>query len=68
MADQRAFAAIRRIERALARIETAASRPAPAAADSEELDRLRAAHQALRQRVTGAIGQIDGLLQSGQRG
>ena len=69
MADERALAAIRRIERALARIEAAASRPAeaPAAADSEELERLREAHRLLRQRVTGAIGQIDQLLQAGER-
>ena len=70
MADERALAAIRRIERALARIEAAAGRPsdaAPDAADSEELERLREAHQLLRQRVTGAIGQIDQLLQAGER-
>ncbi len=63
MADERALAAIRRIEQALARIEAAASRPRPApAADSEDLRQLRDVHQALRAKVEGAIGQIDRLL------
>jgi hypothetical protein len=70
MADERALAAIRRIEQALARIEASATRPAPPpppSADPEELERLREAHQALRQRVSGAISQIDQLLQAGAR-
>ena len=56
----------RRIERALARIEAAARRPQPAgnADDSGELERLRDAHQTLRSRVEGAIGQIDRLLET----
>jgi len=63
MADERALAAIRRIEQALARIEAAASRPKPApAADSEDLRQLRDVHHALRAKVEGAIGQIDRLL------
>ena len=61
MADERALAAIRRIEQALVRIEAASSRPAPAA-DPEELRALRDVHQALRAKVEGAIGQIDRLL------
>ena len=72
MGDQRALDAIARIERALARIESASARVQSAAkseADgSEELDRLRGAHQALRMRVEGAIGQIDRLLETGARG
>ena len=66
MADERALAAISRIEQALARIEAAASsrpRPAPAA-DSDELRQLRDVHQALRMKVEGAIGQIDRLLEA----
>ena len=66
MADERALAAISRIEQALARIEAAASaraRPAPAP-DSEELRQLRDVHQALRAKVEGAIGQIDRLLEA----
>ena len=66
MPDERALAAISRIEQALARIEAAASartRPAPAA-DSEELRQLRDVHQALRAKVEGAIGQIDRLLEA----
>jgi hypothetical protein len=68
MADQRALDAIQRIEQALARIEAAASRPAPgppAAEPSEDFARLREAHDALRQRVAGAIGQIDRLVEAG---
>jgi hypothetical protein len=64
MADERALAAIRRIEQALARIEAAASRPRPAAADPDELRQLRDVHQALRAKVEGAIGQIDRLLEA----
>ena len=70
MADQRALAAISRIEQALARIEAVASRPAapaPGESNAEELERLREAHQALRRRVTGAIGQIDQMLAAGER-
>jgi hypothetical protein len=63
MPDERALAAIRRIEQALVRIEAAATRPKPApAADSDDLSQLRDVHQALRDRVEGAIGQIDRLL------
>jgi hypothetical protein len=69
MGDQRALDAVSRIERALARIETAVRRQAPAGngGDSAELDQLRSAHQALRSRVEGAIGQIDRLLETGGR-
>src|SRR6185503_10414862 len=63
MADQRALDAIGRIERALARIEAASSRAESARKSdgdgSRELERLQGAHQALRSRVEGAIGQID---------
>ena len=66
MADERALAAISRIERALARIEAVSSRPkpAPAAVDSDELRQLRDVHQSLRMKVEGAIGQIDRLLEA----
>ena len=66
MADERALAAISRIERALARIEAVSSRPRPAppAVDSDELRQLRDVHQALRMKVEGAIGQIDRLLEA----
>jgi hypothetical protein len=64
MGDARALDAIARIERALARLEASARRPAAAASDPAELTRLRNAHQALRTRVEGAIGQIDLLLES----
>lgn len=69
MGDPRALEAIRRIERAVARLEAAAARPAPspAAGPPEDYERLRQAHDALRQRVAGAIGQIDELLESGGR-
>jgi hypothetical protein len=72
MADQRALDAITRIERALARIDAAGSAARAAAqgggAGNEELEQLRGAHQNLRMRVEGAIGQIDRLLETGARG
>ena len=64
MADERALAAISRIEQALARIEAASSRRPVPAADSDELRQLRDVHQALRMKVEGAIGQIDRLLEA----
>lgn len=72
MGDARALEAIARIERALARLEAAAIRPSPAAPaaapePSDEFERLREAHDALRQRVAGAIGQIDELLEGRER-
>ena len=68
MADDRALEAIRRIERAFARIEALASRPAPtpSAEAPEEYERLREAHDVLRSRVAGAIGQIDHMLEAGE--
>jgi hypothetical protein len=73
MGDQRAIDAIGRIERALVRVEAASTRAqsaraSDAAAGSEELEQLRGAHQALRSRVEGAIGQIDRLLDTGADG
>ena len=59
---QRASAAIERIERALARIESAASRPAPGEPAGEDVSVLREAHRTLRARVEGAVAQIDRLL------
>jgi hypothetical protein len=69
MGDRRALDAVSRIERALARIETAARRPKPAGYgdDSAELEQIRDSHRKLRSRVEGAIGQIDRLLESGGR-
>ncbi|MEA3062589.1 MAG: hypothetical protein QOJ94_2370 [Sphingomonadales bacterium] len=65
MGDEKALAAVGRIERALARIEAAAARPAaPAAADGA----LREAHDALRGKVEVAIRQIDQLLMSAEHG
>ena len=68
MADERALEALRRVEHALARIEAAGSRPAPAgeSAPSEEFERLKDAHDSLRRRVAGAIGQIDRLIEAGE--
>lgn len=68
MPDQRALAAIGRIERALARIEAAAAEPAaPPPRDDSELIELRQVHQALRSKVEGAIAQIDRLIDTGGR-
>ena len=66
MADPRALDALRRIDDALARIETAAARPRPAPGPSPELEALREAHELLRRQVTGAVGQIDRLIASGE--
>jgi hypothetical protein len=65
MSEERALAALERIDRALARIEAAAARPpapSPASDAEPELRRLREVHEALRGRVEGAIEQIDRLL------
>ena len=70
MADERALNAIRRLERALARVEAAATRPQPPAAapaESEDLRQLIDVHETLRSRVEGAIGQIDRLLETAAR-
>jgi hypothetical protein len=69
MGDQRALDAISRIERALARVESAARRAQGAGngGDSAGLEQVRDAHQKLRMRVEGAIGQIDRLLETGGR-
>ena len=62
MSEERALAAIDRIERALARIEAAAERASSAPSPEPELRQLREVHEALRSRVEGAIEQIDRLL------
>lgn len=69
MADRRALAAIERIERALDRIEPLARQGAGQGMDGsrEELERVREAHDSLRRRVIGAIGQIDELIAAGGR-
>ena len=64
MGDARALDAISRIERALARIEASGRKSSQSSSDPAELHDLRTAHQALRARVEGAIGQIDRLLES----
>ena len=64
MGDTRALDAIARIERALARIEASGRKSSLSSSDPAELAELRAAHQTLRARVEGAIGQIDHLLES----
>ena len=68
MADPRALDAIHRIEQALARAESAAARrrPPPPAEPPEDYTRLRQAHDSLRQRVAGAIGEIDRMLETGE--
>ena len=68
MSEDRALAAIDRIERALARIEAAAQRRATAPGPDPELRQLRAVHEALRGRVAGAIAQIDRLLAAAEAG
>jgi hypothetical protein len=60
--DQRASAALARIDRALARIEALSAIQKEPPRATAELERLRAAHDLLRRRVQGAIGEIDALL------
>jgi len=66
MGDEKAFAAVGRIERALARIEAAAA--ARPAAPPDPDGALREAHEALRGKVETAIRQIDQLLMSAEHG
>lgn len=67
MADQRAADAVKRIERAFARIQEAVSAAPAASQDSDEFRRLTEAHQALRSRVASAIGQIDRMIEGEAR-
>jgi phage shock protein A len=69
MLDESALAALDRIERALARVEAAATASSSASGTGadEELQSLREAHRGLRSRVAGAIGQIDSMLADGPR-
>jgi hypothetical protein len=68
MADERAAAALERIERALARVEAAAAKPAKKGAGEGELLELREVHRALRGKVESAIAQIDRLIETAERG
>jgi hypothetical protein len=67
MGADRALQAIGRIERALARIESAATRPPPAPAGEGDA-RLAAAHAQLRGKVEAAIAEIDALLAAAEQG
>jgi hypothetical protein len=62
MSEERALAAIERIERAIARVESASGRRPTRSSQEPELRNLREVHEALRGRVEGAIEQIDRLL------
>jgi capsule polysaccharide export protein KpsE/RkpR len=62
MPDEQAIIAIGRIERALARIEAAIGNAQPASPDNHELQLLRERHRSLREKVEGAVSQIDLLL------
>jgi len=66
MGDDGANMALARIERALARIEAAAGRPAPAPPPGDAA--LAEAHRSLRAKVEEAIGQIDRLLATADSG
>jgi len=66
MGQDRAELAIGRIERALARIESAAERGLQSSASDDGA--LREAHEALRGRVSDALAQLDGLIASAERG
>jgi hypothetical protein len=64
--DQRASAALARVDRALARLERVVAAPPTPPREAAELERLRAAHDLLRRRVERAIGEIDALLADGE--
>jgi hypothetical protein len=71
MGDDRVIELIGRIDRALARIEAAACRPAPAPPPVHDDGRAAAieeAHQALRAKVERSISQIDRLIAAGEQG
>lgn len=69
MGQERAAAAIERVERALARIEAAAGNPRNTeSGNNQELSELRTAYRALRSRVEGAVGQIDRVLAAAEQG
>jgi hypothetical protein len=67
MGQERTTAALGRIERALARIEAAAG-GLEGRAPSDPDEELRGKHQKLRDRVEGAIHDIDRLLATRERG
>jgi hypothetical protein len=70
MGDERVIDLVGRIDRALARIEAAATSPAPAkaSADDGRAAALEEANNALRVRLESAIAQIDRLIASGETG
>lgn len=66
MGASRLNAALERIERALARLESSAgARPPAAPAAGPEAEQ---AHGALREKVEEAIARIDGLLEQAEQG
>ncbi len=68
MGQDRATAAIERVERALARIEAAAdNRGSGESGNNQELSELRSAYRTLRSRVEGTVGQIDRLLATAEQ-
>lgn len=69
MGDTRTQAAIARIETALGRIEVAARRRVlpSTGGDPAEAERLRTAHDRLRQEVGAVISELDQLIASGGR-
>jgi hypothetical protein len=68
MGEDRVASVIARLEQALARLETAASRRPPLTLfENNEASELRERHQALRGKVETAIARIDSLLNSAER-
>jgi hypothetical protein len=62
MSENGAFAAIERIERALARIEAASAQPPAAQNNDLALAELSARHQALREETRRALADLDTLV------
>jgi hypothetical protein len=68
MGEDRVASAIARLDHALARLETVASRrPALTLFENKEAAELSTRHQKLRGKVEGAIARIDSLLHAAER-
>ena len=70
MADERLGLAIERLERALARSEALADRPAPAASGmaAEDVAELERRHSALRRQTISAIAELDAVIAHAEAG
>lgn len=68
MSNERLVAAIDRIERALARVEAVAQRPAAAADQEPAFSALQTRHLALKSETQVAIAELDRLISAARGG